>query len=212
MSLRLVSAIWTEFYPFNRFNFFSEGIATSDPDDLQPGDALIVWGGGDIHPSLYNRKHSSHSCAGRNPSQRDIIEWALMKRAKELGIPIIGICRGAQMLCALEGGYLYQHVTGHGGTHEVHTSDGVKFVTNSIHHQMMEPENTKHEMYGWVDHRSKEYHDEDKILNQVEVEPELIYFPEAKGFAIQWHPEMMADSAAATKYICHLMENKLDYR
>jgi putative glutamine amidotransferase len=210
---RLVSALYRDWQPFNSFRLFRdiEEVTVKSPDELKEGDCLIVWGGEDISPSLYGRKAGEYTHASDKPSYRDVIEWELMKCAKVLGIPIIGVCRGAQMLTALEGGYLIQHVTGHGGTHEVETVDHVCFHTNSIHHQMMVPpkDKTKYEMVAWMPKPlSKVYIDVDDEVS-VDVEPEFIYYPNVKGFAIQWHPEGMRTNSPATKYVEAFMENKL---
>lgn len=209
--MRMVSAIWPEYYPFDALDKFKSGYSTRNPDDLKEGDALIVWGGEDIHPSLYDRPLSPMTGASRDgPGQRDRTEWALMNRAKEMGLPIIGVCRGAQMLCALAGGILIQHVNGHGGRHIVKTFDGKELLTNSIHHQMMFPKGTKHELVAWVPHRlSNVYHDGPDLREDVEIEPEFIYFPEVKGFAVQWHPEMMHAESDANKYVLNYINERL---
>ena len=214
--MRLVSAYYSDHYPFAGFGLFNELIATSDPNDLIPGDVLLVWGGADIYPGLYSKPASKQSMAGHRPSTRDQIEWSMMRRAKELGIPIIGICRGAQMLCALEGGYLIQHVTGHGGSHIVETFDGKKFKVNSLHHQMMVPrqasgEPINHQIVAQIPRdelRSTVYVDGHEEVDH-DQEPEFIYFPDVRGFAIQWHPEMMAENAEATQYIKEFIHERL---
>ena len=205
---RLVSAIYLEFYPFDVLFPKAEKLSTSNPDDLKAGDVLIVWGGEDISPSLYNKGRSSFTSARITPSRRDVIEFALMTAAKRKWIPIIGICRGAQMLCALDGNILYQHVNGHAGKgHMVNTIDNQQFSTNSIHHQMMVPV-SNHVTLAWTPPRSDVYVDVDEdgeeLLNNpigIEVDPEFVHFPDVNGWAIQWHPEMMPVDCPATKYI-----------
>ena len=209
--MRLISAIYDDFWPFDRTGLFNSFISTIDPDTLMAGDVLIVWGGQDISPSLYNKQTSAKTGADPFPSRRDRIEWGLMQRAKELGLPIIGICRGAQMLCALAGGYLMQHVTGHGGYHSVITPSGESFVTNSLHHQMMVPGNTAHEILAQIPPdslRSKEYWDENTTVDHNQ-EPEFIYFNEVKGFAVQWHPEMLSKIDDGTNYIFKQLKERI---
>ncbi len=209
MSKRLVSGYYEDYYPFDSLPIFNSFITTQDPNDLREGDVLIIWGGADIHPSLYKKGRSRLSWAGEVPSHRDRIEWGLMQRAKELGIPIIGVCRGAQMLCALAGGYLIQHVNGHGGKHVVQTNDGQKFVTNSIHHQMMVPDRTNHELVAWTPAPlSDVYWDEDTPVARG-IEPELIYFNDVKGFAVQWHPEMLDVQSTANQYFLNMIKERI---
>lgn len=188
--MRLVSAIYRDWYPFDQMFTGAAVSYTSDPKDLQEGDILIVWGGADISPSLYNKKPSSFTYATEVPSSRDKIEWELMKRAKEINVPIIGVCRGAQMLTALAGGYLVQHLDNHAGPdHLVKTSKEELMLVNSIHHQMCVPFKVEHTLLAWsAPALSDIYIDEYDIPIEVPFESELIYYP-GHGLAIQWHPE-----------------------
>jgi gamma-glutamyl-gamma-aminobutyrate hydrolase PuuD len=207
---RLVSALYDTFHPFDQLPFISECVTVSQPEELTADDILIVHGGSDISPSLYGKRRSSKTWATNEPSNRDRMEWALMNRAKELGVPILGICRGAQLLCAMAGGFLIQHVEGHSGGHLIETKDGDEFLVNSIHHQMMQPQGTVHEMLAWTKtRRSNVYYDEDTEVN-VDIEPEAVYFNDIKGFAFQWHPEMMSGSSGATQYILNYIQEKVN--
>lgn len=212
MNMRLVSAVYDDIYPFNTSGLFDKFVASNSPMTLQAGDVLVVWGGGDIHPSLYGKALSKRSGAGSMPTARDQIEWAMMQRAKELGLPIVGICRGAQMLCALAGGYLMQHVTGHGGYHDVVTNEGKRYEVNSLHHQMMVvPEGVKHEVLAAIpddELRSSEYWDENNVVDHQQ-EPEFVYFNDVKGFAVQWHPEMLSAGNPGTQHLFSEMERRL---
>jgi putative glutamine amidotransferase len=149
---------------------------------------------------------------------RDEFEWHFMQQAVKVGCPIIGVCRGAQMLCALAGGYLIQDVDGHGTAHEVDTYDGKTLVVSSVHHQMMAPWDVEHEMVAWSRLRlsPENYTDVnaagEDIQVQVPCEPEFVYFPKVKGFAIQWHPEFMENDAPATHYIFNFMKERLNVK
>jgi gamma-glutamyl-gamma-aminobutyrate hydrolase PuuD len=215
--MRLVSAIYNEWFPFADFGPFDDLFATNDPADLVAGDCLVIWGGGDISPALYGKRRSSYGGGGLKPSHRDQIEWDMMLRAKELGCPIIGVCRGGQMLTALEGGHLIQHVDGHAGYgHTVSLPTGEIFKVNSIHHQMMVPpkNGSKFDMVAVATPRlSKEYHDVgddgSDLLVEMGHEPEFIYYPEVKGFAIQWHPEGMHQNSEANRFLKEFMVARL---
>ena len=202
----LASAPWGtgKFYPFSEFGLFSDFVEVQKPGDLTKEHTLVVWGGADISPILYGHPISSFTHAGP-PSTRDQKEWALMKGAKALGIPIIGVCRGAQMLCALAGGTLIQHVDNHAGTdHYVYTHDrGDNYISvNSLHHQMMNPEGVEHELLAWsMTNLSKRYIVKDDQQFYMEKEPEYIYFPKVRGHAIQWHPEFLDSGENSTHFI-----------
>jgi hypothetical protein len=172
--------------------------------------AMVIWGGADISPTIYGQKPNMRCGQGENLSERDKVEVAVAYKAMELQIPIIGICRGAQLVCALAGGSLVQHVDGHaGGYHPILTSDGETVNCPSLHHQMMYPWFTKegapveHEMLAWSPKpRSKVYLGEpDEESDDFEGrsiilpghEPEVVWFPKTKSLAIQSHPEFIHD-------------------
>lgn len=212
---RLVSAYYKGAYPFMGMGLFHGGISSDNPDDLKEGDMLVVWGGADIWPGYYNKGRSSFSWAGKEPSDRDQVEWSLIQRAIELGVPMVGVCRGAQMMCAAAGGFLYQDVNSHGGQHLVETFDKKSFLVNSIHHQMMEPKGTAHDVIAWTTPRSNHYMDvvegEDiKLLKgHLEREPEYVYFTDIKAHAVQWHPEGLPEKSEANLYLKQKLEEML---
>lgn len=70
-------------------------------------DGILLLGGCDIHPSLYGQKITHSREANR---KRDTIEWYLVRRALTERKPILGLCRGHQMLTVALGGSLYQDV------------------------------------------------------------------------------------------------------
>lgn len=186
-------------------------VTAHEPEDLKEvNSALIVWGGADINPDYYAHPRHRTTYPG---GERDRIEWGLVTAAVEKGIPIIGVCRGAQMLCAKAGGWLIQDVKGHLGSHWVRTTDDQFFLTNSIHHQMMAGLGTvDHELVAWSDKKLSStygYKDDQLYLPGASFkEPEFVYFPKIKGYAIQWHPEGMPASCSATQYILRYMTKK----
>lgn len=207
--MRLVSALYEDFHPFNHMHIFDDTACAETPDDMREGDVLVVHGGGDISPALYNKQLSPMGNGDSEPNRRDRAEWSIMQRAKELACPIIGLCRGGQMLTAFAGGYLIQHINNHYGTHPVVTADNKVFHVNSIHHQMMVPDGTDHDLIAWSKHQlSDEYWDENRVVAR-DIEPEFIYYPSLKGFAIQWHPEMMAADSPANRYLMSFIHGKI---
>ena len=197
----LSSALYGDHYPFKEMGLFDDYNVVIDPEDLKENSCLVVWGGGDISPTLYDRPVGNRTWASEKLSDRDTHEWNLMSRAYEMGLPIIGICRGAQMLCALAGGFLIQDVTDHGQAHKVETKEGLKFKVSSLHHQMLYPFEVDHEMVAWSKtNLSQHYLDVNTPINMPR-EPEFVYFPKQRGIAIQWHPEYMEVGCAANQYV-----------
>ncbi|MBQ9298893.1 MAG: gamma-glutamyl-gamma-aminobutyrate hydrolase family protein [Clostridia bacterium] len=71
-------------------------------------DGLLLTGGDDVNPACYGEEKLP--CCGELTPERDFAEPVLIRRAMERGIPILGICRGMQILNATLGGTRYQDI------------------------------------------------------------------------------------------------------
>jgi putative glutamine amidotransferase len=71
-------------------------------------DCLVLAGGPDLDPAHYDQE--PHRRAGRPRPERDVIELALLHAALETGTPLLGVCRGMQVLNVGLGGTLHQHL------------------------------------------------------------------------------------------------------
>lgn len=108
--------------------------------DITVADLVVFTGGEDINPELY---HEAPIEGIRFNKKRDDYEKSMFNQARNYGIPMVGICRGAQLLNVLCGGRLWQHVDNHTSSHyltDVITNE-VTLVT-STHHQQMRPAQT----------------------------------------------------------------------
>jgi len=75
-------------------------------------DGLIVGGGPDIDPALYGRERGPHDVVVA--PERDQAESALLRGALDRDLPVLGICRGMQLLNVVRGGTLVAHLPEHG--------------------------------------------------------------------------------------------------
>lgn len=197
---------------FSPFDQVFDNCLKVTPETVKDVDCIVIWGGEDISPSIYNSPVSKYTYASAELSIRDRLEVSVCNRAVELGIPIIGVCRGAQLLCALAGGKLIQHVTGHGRTHTIVTKDGEIYTTSSVHHQMMYPFDVEHEMIAWSDEKRSHnyidgYDNEIPLMHEEStVEPEIVWFPKIKGLAVQGHPEFMDETCSFVWYVNSLVK------
>ena len=82
---------------------------SDDPGDvLDMLDGLVVAGGEDIGPELYG--HDRHPRTGAKHDRRDGAELGVLRGALERDLPVLGICRGIQLLNVACGGTLVQHL------------------------------------------------------------------------------------------------------
>lgn len=203
----LASAIYKEWYPFDRL--FDRCKTVYHPSQLDDVTALLLWGGEDISPSIYGQKpFQGRYCGPKLPSVRDRTEIDLANEAIRRSIPIIGICRGAQMMCALSGGGLFQHVNGHTGRfHTLIRDDGTEIDSNSLHHQMMDLRKVDHRLIAWTpEPLSHTYCVENGEAEPPEKEPEIAWIPKSKALCIQGHPEFLEVDNPFVKYCLELTE------
>lgn len=208
-NLRIYSALYQDDAHLDKFG---ELQTVYHPSELTSRNSiLILHGGSDISPSLYGQKPAKRTGAEEELSARDLSEVMLAKRAIELGIPIFGICRGAQLACALAGGSLVQHVDNHVGSHhDVVTSSGETYSTTTCHHQMMNPWKISHELIAWsAPALSDRYIIEGEEEIDMPFEPEVVFFPQIKCLAVQGHPEWMPKHSPFVQYCLKLVEEKL---
>lgn len=161
-------------------------------------DGIIMTGGDDISPEMYGEKNKGFS---RNTSRiRDEAELYILGRALESGCPVLGICRGFQLINVYFGGTLYQDLetqfriginhrnlfmTPEDLHHEVRIEENTqlfevirceRFMVNSRHHQGI-----KEPGQGLV----QSAHSSDGIIEGIE-------HPGMNIIAVQWHPENLA--------------------
>lgn len=197
------------------------GIEIEENGEKKFVDVLILWGGKDIHPSIYNQKpHPCNQAKETWPDARDLVEWELLMQASENKIPIIGVCRGAQYICCFAGGSLWQDVDNHrNSSHEITTSSGEKFYPAADHHQMMNlldlDEGKDYELLAWNSGKRATRYEKETMINshlkdmENVPEPEVVYFPRINALAIQPHPEWEPVGSEFVNYINNLILEKL---
>jgi putative glutamine amidotransferase len=92
-------------------------------------DGLVITGGRDVDPGTYGQ--APHPTTDEPARDRDAWEFALVRGALARGLPLLGICRGAQVLNVVLGGTLHQHLPDVVG-HYQHQLGNAVFSTSSI--------------------------------------------------------------------------------
>ena len=197
--MRLICASYPYQDPFGLF----DTVMAADATKLQAGDCLLLWGGEDIDPALYGQKPNARVHVSRHGQERSEKEIELIKTATRLDLPIIGVCRGAQLLTAITGGELMQHIEEHHTHHTITVHEtGEVFKVNSCHHQACLPVDPAIILAstGKPVRCVNEYNEADKL----EEVHEIIYFPQIRALGFQFHPEWQ-DCPQKTVALCAQM-------
>ena len=163
-------------------------------------DFCILPGGADINPEIYGAKSHPKTCFYEGLRYLDHKHIQDYRNAIKKGQPIIAICRGHQLVAALNGLKLIQH-TNHGYGNDVlvknletNVFDSSVF-TNSCHHQMVWTNNLlkdpdgNWEVLGYTSKISTVFHGEvDNEYAHCIIEPEIMVYPKIKCITTQFHP------------------------
>jgi putative glutamine amidotransferase len=181
-------------------------ITPDDPDTdvLESLDGIVFSGGGDVDPASWGAER--HPATDIDPG-RDAAELMLMKAALDADMPILGVCRGMQVMAVVSGGTLHQHLpdlvgderhqaapgtdplaadASAYGRHDVVTKPGSQasallgahLTVNSFHHQAVDDPGT-FTAVGWCP--------DDRVVEIIE-DPDRSF-----ALGVQWHPERTAD-------------------
>lgn len=160
-------------------------------------DIIVFSGGADINPALYGcEKHSSTHFI----NYRDELEVSCFNSLSPNQV-VVGLCRGAQLVTALNGGKLIQNVSGHCGCEHLITNGVDSFKIKSIHHQMMYPfdmDKKEYDLLYWSNKKLSKIYEGDGIQEPIK-EPEVVLYHTENSpvcLAIQGHPEMMRSCEA----------------
>ena len=165
-------------------------LGLSAADTPETADALLLTGGGDIHPRFYAQP-TAH--AADIDEARDLRELALTRAFIARSAPVFGICRGLQVINIALGGTLRQHIDGHGQVggidrlHETRADDallcslyGAHLIVNSAHHQSVDRLGTNLHAAQWAGDGAVE----------------ALRHKTLPIFAVQWHPERLCGAFA----------------
>ncbi|MFJ3233143.1 gamma-glutamyl-gamma-aminobutyrate hydrolase family protein [Streptomyces sp. NPDC086787] len=154
-------------------------------------DGLVIAGGPDVEPVHYGAERDPRT--GPPAAERDAWELALIDAALAVGTPLLGICRGMQLLNVALGGTLAQHIDGHTEAVGTFGRHPVKPVPGTLYERAV-PEETAVPTYHHqaVDRLGSglvaSAHAGDGTVEAIEL-------PTATGWVlgVQWHPEMGED-------------------
>jgi putative glutamine amidotransferase len=181
-----------------------------DPDQLLDlVDGLILAGGADIDPTSYGA--DPHYETQNTVPERDHFEIALARGAMERDIPLLGICRGMQLMNVARGGTLLQHLPDSHGHHEHRRALGT--FDDADHDVRLAEGSVAHQVAGETIHATKSHHHQgvDRLGDGFTVTgwavmddlPEAMELREHRfALGVQWHPEVDETS----RFIAALVE------
>ncbi len=167
-----------------------DDVAAEAPDELLDMlDGLILAGGSDIDPASYGAQ--PHPETRNTRPERDRFEIALGTRALERDMPVLGICRGMEMLNVIQGGTLNQHLGSelHRHTPGAFTDHRVRLEPGSLAERVVGSEHTEVKS---AHHQGLEElgegvvasgHADDGVVEAIEL-PERSF-----AVGVLWHPE-----------------------
>ena len=170
-------------------------------EDIRKCNGFILTGGVDVHPAFYNGKPIYNNSPDSFQPERDVFEEKIYRYSQEKKLPLLGICRGMQLINVLEGGKLIQDLDNGNERHKKEESDkehnivaedgtllsdiarSQKGRVNSAHHQAIDPN-------AIGDNLTVNAYDDnnEKIIEGLEFKNKS-----GKEFmlCVQWHPERM---------------------
>jgi putative glutamine amidotransferase len=171
----------------------------SDLLDVVGGvDGLLLPGGGDVDPARY--AESAHPETGGVLPDLDALEVDLLRLARKRAVPVLGICRGHQLINVALGGALQQHIDG--DSHRAIPNDGPHWLWQSRWHSIeIEPKSRLAALFGAGEIEVNSRHHQAVRpallapgLRAVAVTPDgFVEASEAEDgswlVAVQWHPE-----------------------
>jgi putative glutamine amidotransferase len=167
------------------------------PDEvLDLLDGLILAGGADIDPAAYGAE--AHAETRGTVPERDQFELALARRALERDLPLLGVCRGMQLMNVATGGTLLQHLPDSHGHHEHRRNPGT--FDGADHDVRLAEGSLAARAAGEAVHGSKSHHHQgiERLGEGLEVTgwsvidelPEAVEMRERRfALGVQWHPE-----------------------
>ena len=167
-------------------------------------DGLVLTGGGDIGPDQYAQQNTDSINIDAAADRRDV---ALLRGAKERDMPVLGICRGHQVVNVALGGDMLQHVLSN--DHAIHPafSDSPEERNSKRHLVEIGPDSRLASVYGATERKVNSLHHQ-SISSVAEGMRAVAWAPDGHIEAIesttdwpvlcvQWHPEMLHEEAEA---------------
>jgi len=168
-------------------------------------DGLIIAGGEDVDPELYGQQREAHTEPG--DGLRDQSELALFQAAVAHGVPVLGICRGNQLINVARGGTLVQHLEE--SEDQLAHFHGDRPRAEQVQEVVIDPDSALYGVYGERALVNSFHHQAvDRLGEGVRVVArasdgvvEAIEIEGAEVIGVQWHPECFAGDPLFERFV-----------
>lgn len=159
-------------------------------DSPKEADLVVFAGSADVNPKLYGEGDKKHTMVGTCNIDEDEAGIKMFRYCRRHGIPMMGVCKGAQLLHVCMGGKLYQHVDEHFGDHPMlDLRDRVIIEkVSSNHHQAVIPQ-TGMRVLASTNRAHNKWKNSEENEGKVGIDVEAFWYEKAGILGIQGHPE-----------------------
>jgi len=174
----------------------------NNTEDIDHCDGFVLTGGIDVHPEFYNGHKTYNNSPGAFQPGRDLFEEKIYRYSQLHKLPVLGICRGMQLINVLEGGRLIQDLDNGNERHKKEEADKEHTIiaennsllhqlagsssaaVNSAHHQAIDPNALGDNLI------VNAYEGDERIIEGLEFKNKS---DKAFMLCVQWHPARMKD-------------------
>lgn len=181
----------------NKFSVKSTVLSSTEGLNFEQYDGLILPGGGDITPILFGQ---SDTVSRTIDTSLDLFQLHLLRNFVHLKKPVLGICKGLQIINIYFGGDIIQHLST-ASNHEYQQKD-------QLHHTFIRTGSFLEQLYGSTVITNSAHHQGIGLLGKDLQIVQITADGVAEGlihktlpiYALQWHPERMIDLDMGNEY------------
>lgn len=175
------------------FNYLFARASCKQATCIEDADLVVFTGGPDVDPAYYGETPHERCYLDH---ERDYADIGKYLACVEQGVPMVGVCRGAQFLAVMNGHKLFQDMDGHQSDHSIWDTQLNQCIdrVSSRHHQCVRPTKGGLDIVAWSNSSTKKWMNatkyiEPKVKNTKLLDVEAFFIRDTGCFGVQGHPE-----------------------